>query len=183
MSESSAVRSVLVVDHDPQVYEELRHGLSVFPRLQLTPAKNSVETLDLVRKTRFNLALFELTLGSESGLELLGRVHELDRNLPKVLLSARIAASAMPACRPVAAVEFRPKPILPEQVLRLLDRYRRQGVLPVATGTALSRRSDLEILDEIRFAGGIISDAARRLGVDRRTLQRRLALIYKRHPS
>lgn len=121
-------------------------------------------------------ALIDLVMPGGSGLEV---VRELRERHPQarliVLTGYGSIASALEAVR-LGAADYLTKPVDADQVADIL---RGQRSLPRRTPTAptLDRLEWEHIQRVLLEAGGNISETARILGIDRRSLQRKLAKL------
>lgn len=120
-----------------------------------------------------DVAIGDLRLEDGSGID---AVHALVREAPAcriVMLSGhgtiRLAVEAMRA----GAVDFLTKPVSSAEIVRALADAE-DLVMPVAAEGTLDAVERDHILRTLEAAGGNVSEAARRLGVHRRTLQRKL---------
>jgi len=118
--------------------------------------------------------LLDLRLGSESGLRVL---PELRRRLPNarivVLTGFGSIATAVQAVKD-GADDYLPKPVLVKDLLAVFDRPNVSNELSAETMSP--RRLEWEHIQRILSEeDGNVSRAARRLGMHRRTLQRKLA--------
>lgn len=120
-----------------------------------------------------DLAVVDLRLADGSGVDV---VKMLIREAPAcriVMLSGhgtiRTAVEAMRA----GAVDFLTKPVSSDELHRALAEAD-QVVLPVHPDGSLDAVEREHILRTLEAAGGNVTEAARRLGLHRRTLQRKL---------
>lgn len=127
---------------------------------------------------RPSLAVLDLRLPDGNGLDLLSELHERNPTIRSVVLTGwGSIPTALEAVRR-GAVDFLAKPIEIDDVLRALGR------LPAASfSTAASEASGVPTLDRVEWehiqrvlasCDGNVSQAARLLGLHRRSLQRKL---------
>ena len=162
------VESVLIVDDDPGLRGALARGFRVQGLRVLTAADYS-EAVALVERERPALAVVDLNLGFESGLDVLRGIKALEPATAVLMLTGYPTfASAVDAIH-LGAISYLPKPASPKAILAELARKRAE--MP----SSLSGIEEAHILRVLAECGGNRSDAARRLGIDRRTLQRRLS--------
>ena len=119
-NDQDAVR-VLVVDDEPAVREAIR--LCLEPGGHSITATGGAEHARIaVTRKRFDLALVDLRLGDESGLDLLSELLEADPALLVVVVTAYGSiASAVEAMRR-GAFDYLAKPVAPESLEILLRR-------------------------------------------------------------
>ncbi len=117
-------------------------------------------------------AVIDLALGDGSGLDVVRLLSAAAPGCRSVLLTAHGTIPAAVEAMRAGAVDFRTKPI---STAELVDTLRRADELPRAgqpdTLDEAERRHIERILEETE---GNVSEAARRLGLHRRTLQRKL---------
>ena len=106
---------VLVVDDEPRIRLTLAHLLEGDGHT-VEAASNARDALAAVRRQPFDLALLDVRLGTESGLDLIGPLLEALPRLRIVVITANASVpSAVEAMRR-GAVDYLPKPFTPEQV-------------------------------------------------------------------
>ena len=117
-------------------------------------------------------AVIDLALGDGSGLDVVRLLSARAPGCRSVLLTAHGTIPAAVEAMRAGAVDFRTKPI---STAELVDTLRRADELPRMglpdTLDEAERRHIERILEETE---GNVSEAARRLGLHRRTLQRKL---------
>lgn len=77
---------ILIIDDEPDICEITKCLLSK-RKYSCFTASSQKEALALVEKERPNLVLLDVRLGSESGLEVLLRIKELDKNIKVVMVT------------------------------------------------------------------------------------------------
>lgn len=171
---------ILIVDDDNAV--RLSIGLALKRAgMEFEAVGSEKEALDLVRDTRFKLAVLDMNLRLETtgqqGLEMLQKFRILRPDMPVILLTAwgtiPLAVSAMNH----GAEDFLTKPWSNEDLVKkirtALNRAdaERQTAEHVDTLDTLERRA---IVDALHRADGNLSTAARLLGITRQALYRRM---------
>ncbi len=165
------VRSVLVVDDDRlllnAIERDLGHrGLTVFP------VESPDQALEVARVRKPDCAIVDLRIGDASGLELL---QALKRELPELMVLVMSGhgevASAVDAFHG-GAVDFLQKPLGGRELVVAMERARERGRGQVSP--TLAQAEHEHITRVLAECGGNISEAARRLGIHRRSLQRKL---------
>lgn len=136
-------------------------------------ASNGDTALELVRETRPDLAIVDLFLASENGVEVIRRLKENDSGLYAVLVSAHMSvAYAVAGVRAGADdVVFKPGSVrhMIQCVERGLDLEPEDG-----SGPTLDELEWEHISRVLLDCAGNITHAAERLGIYRQTLQRKL---------
>lgn len=175
-SPSEGRATILVVDDDAVLRGTLVHAF-VARGFDATGAAKVEDALSLSRKDPPEYAVVDLRLGSESGLDL---VRELLREEPAmrivVLTGYGSIATAVEATK-LGAVYYLAKPADIDDILRA---FGREGSVPVpfddgAEAPSLARAEWEHINRVLADCGGNISEAARRLRIHRRSLQRKLS--------
>lgn len=121
-------------------------------------------------------AVVDLRIGDESGLEVVRQLLARDPGTRVVMLTGYGSiATAVEAIR-MGAVNYLTKPADTDDILRALHRGTSEA-LPSPPGEPLSlAQAEWEHINSVLVSvGGNISEAARRLGLHRRSLQRKLA--------
>lgn len=170
------MKRILLVDDD-EVYRE-RLALSLRRRgYEVLTASGAREALGLAAEQQVDAAVIDLKMPGESGLVV---VAELAKSQPEavvlVLTGYGSIASAVEAIR-LGASDYMTKPADAEQI--------EQALRGESCASPAGVRADVEVpsLDRVewehlqrvlRDCGGNISQAARVLGIERRSLQRKL---------
>jgi two-component system response regulator RegA len=163
--------SILVVDDDPVLLSALARDLRG-RGLEVLAAGTPEEALKQARAYRPDCALVDLCLGDESGIELLRMLKAELPDLLVLLLTGQGAVQNAVDAFHGGAIDFLQKPIggndLAEAIERAVERA--QG----AQGATLARAEFEHINRVLQECNGNVSEAARRLGIHRRSLQRKL---------
>lgn len=120
-------------------------------------------------------AVIDLRMPGASGLELLRALRERDPNVKALILTGYGSIPTAVEATRLGAVNYLSKPVDADQVVSaLLQPDRTQsGALPAETPTLA--RAEWEYIQRVmQDCGQNLSEAARRLGIHRRSLQRKL---------
>lgn len=169
---SPRIRKVLLVDDDAQVLELLARSL-VRRKLEVVTASRADAALALAADVRVDLAIVDLCLGPDSGLDL---IRELKRELPAiriVLLSGYLSVATTVSAIRAGADSVLFKPVTAGEILANLAADAPPPEVDEVTPT-LARVEWEHIARVMADCNGNVSLAARKLGVYRSTLQRRL---------
>lgn len=162
---------MLLVDDDPLFVQACMRG---FRGLGITiHTTGSVQgALVLTETQRPDLVVADVRLEGESGLDLIEPVRRAHPACTIVMVSAYLSvALAVAAIRKGAHLALF-KPIHPAEILRHVDSAE-PGQLPCETPT-LARAEWEHMSRVLSDCNGNVSEAARRLGILRQSLQRRL---------
>ncbi len=183
MSERLAGKRVLIVDDD----EILRDRLTRSFRRRGFEARNAAtydEAMARIREQPPDLAVLDLRMPGESGLVLLRDLMALQPETLAVILSGYGSiATAIDAVR-LGAVDFVQKPADVDQLLDAFERALEEPLTerePDYDPPTLARAEWEHIQRVLHDCGGNVTQAARLLGLHRRTLQRKLQKYPPRH--
>lgn len=168
--------SILLVD-DTLI---LRDRLAMAMRqrgFRVQTAGNYEEAIEVFRHSPTDLAVLDLRMPGRSGLDLLRRLLQMHPQVRVIMLSGFGSIPASIDAVRAGAVNFLSKPADADDILAAFHR----GDEPsVPTGEvsfpapSLARNEWEHIHRVLSDCGGNISEAARRLGIHRRSLQRKL---------
>ena len=115
---------ILVIDDDAGLRRTLRMSLEVLGH-QASEARDGAQALELLGHRPFELALLDLRLGQETGLDLLPRLLHLAPGLPVVIVTAYATIETAVEAMRRGAFDYLPKPFTPDQLRVALDRISR----------------------------------------------------------
>ncbi len=171
----------LVVDDDAAFRERLVKALSA-RGLQARGARSATEAMEVADKTGAEAAILDLRMPGRSGLDL---VRDLASRFPGmrvvVLTGYGNIATAVEAVRR-GAVDYLTKPLDTDQILAAFepgggDRAGATAAAAVESTPTLARVEWEHIQRILMDCDGNISLAARKLGLHRRSLQRKLGKL------
>jgi two-component system nitrogen regulation response regulator GlnG len=113
--------TLLAIDDDPLILKTIRF---VFPaeEVKYCTAATAAEGLRSYAECRPDAVLLDVQLPDDSGLELFGRLHELDPKVPIILMTGQgTAGTAINAMR-LGAFDYLTKPFDPDTLAELVDR-------------------------------------------------------------
>lgn len=168
---------VLIIDDDSVFRQRL--ALSFERRGWVTAcAGTAAEARHYARSTPVELAIIDLRLGADAGLDLVPTLREL---LPEafllILTGYGSIATALQAIR-LGADHYLTKPSDADQILAAYTSIQQEGTPPEAAGTGVPSLARVEwehIQMVLAECQGNITHAARLLGLHRRSLQRKLS--------
>lgn len=169
--------SILVVDDDERFRSRLARALRD-RGLQVREAEDGDEAIALAKEDSPEYALVDLRMPGASGLSVVRSLHEIDPGTRVVVLTGYGSiATALEAIR-LGAVHYLTKPA---DVNEIIAAFHRDAELPSVEleaepeAPSLARVEWEHIHRVLQDVEGNISEAARRLGIHRRSLQRKLA--------
>lgn len=166
---------LLLVDDDDVFRERLARAFRQRGFSVLTAA-NYDEAMEQARGEAPDMAIVDLRMPGRSGLELARDLHVLDPTMRILVLTGYGSiATAIEAIR-VGATYYVSKPADADDILAAFARAEAPPleVAPKYTAPSLARAEWEHINRVLADCGGNISEAARRLGIHRRSLQRKL---------
>jgi two-component system response regulator RegA len=166
---------LLVVDDDAVLRERLGRAL----RDRGLAVRTAASFDDAVARAREHppaRAVVDLRMPGRSGLELVRELRDIAPAIEIVVLTGYGSiATAVEAMR-LGAVHYLPKPADAEDVLAAFERREAPPVEPAAASAPSLARAEWEHINRVLAdSGGNVSEAARRLGLHRRSLQRKLS--------
>jgi two-component system response regulator RegA len=173
MTELAAFPLMLVVDDDDVLRERLARALRG-RGYEVVTAPGCDEALTAARAEPPELAVVDLRMPGRSGLDLVRALRALDPATKIVVLTGYGSiATAVEAMR-LGATNYLPKPADADDILTALGRADGSATAIPADPPSLARAEWEHINRVLTDCGGNVSAAARRLGLHRRSLQRKL---------
>ncbi len=176
-------RSALVIDDDDVFRNRMCRALSD-RGWDATGASDAPSALALAREISPDLAIVDLRLSDSSGLELVPALRIIDETTCIIMLTGYGSIATALAATKLGADHFLNKPADADQILSAYERISSgdDNTLAESNGTipSLARVEWEHIQRVLTDCGGNVSQAAKLLGLHRRSLQRKL---NKRPPS
>ncbi len=167
------LESMLVCDDDQIFRTRLVRALQSRGYNPLV-ATNAEEAIVLARRHKPERAIVDMRMPGMSGLDLLERLIEIDAEMQVVILTGYGSiANAVEATRR-GARDYLTKPVDTDQILAAFEREADAPADLAETTPSLARVEWEHIQRILSDCGGNISQAARMLGIHRRSLQRKL---------
>ncbi len=176
-------RPLLLVDDDATFVRVLARALGS-RGFDVITATNFDEARGLARKYRPGYCVLDLKLGEENGLRLIPELHATVPDTRVLLLTGYASIATAVEAIKRGAHDYLAKPVDADAVVRALldgdNAETEDNDLPDAPEAPLAlRRLEWEHIQRVLTeCDGNISETARRLGMHRRTLQRKLS----KHP-
>jgi two-component system response regulator RegA len=173
------VRSVLVVEDDELFRVRLTRALAA-RGFDVRAAADGAEARRLATEESPEFAVVDLRLPDGSGLEVVRALHLVDPATAIVVLTGYGSiATAVESLR-LGASDYLTKPVDADQVVAVFDKLEASAApmpgSPTPTTVPSLARVEWEHIQRVLTdCGGNVSQAARLLGLHRRSLQRKLA--------
>lgn len=166
------VRTVLLVEDFPPLLRRWTRELQNAGKTVLAAANGDI-AVDLVRETKPDVAIVDLFLASENGVNVMRRLRELDTEFYGIVVSAHISVAYATAAMRAGADDVFYKPSTLKYVIDCIEKGR--SLEPDAEmGPTLDQLEWEHISRVLLDCEGNITHAAERLGIYRQTLQRKL---------
>jgi two-component system, response regulator RegA len=165
-----SVRSVLIVDDDESVLGACARSLKRTEREVYTTTQPALARR-MARQLKPDAAIVDLRLGEESGIDLIRDLKRLHPEIHIALLSGYLSVTAAMAAVKAGADVVLSKPIGAREIVRHIE----EGTTPEAdiNETPTLERVQWEHISRVMAdTNGKQGEAAKRLGIDRTTLQR-----------
>lgn len=168
----SPTETILVVDDDDVLRQRLekslaRRGWTIFAAEGFETAITLAETHQPLR------AVLDLKMPGKSGLDILQRIREVSPDTKCVILTGYGSITNAVEAVKLGAIGYITKPADADQVLAAFGESR-ETPTPDFPPPSLAKAQWEHIQRVLADSGGNISEAARRLDIPRRTLQRKL---------
>jgi two-component system response regulator RegA len=169
-------KPVLLLVDDDEIYCEVLGDALRKRNYAVSTAHNLADALELAREMEPEYAVVDLRIGTESGLELVKQLAELDENTRIIMLTGYASVATAVESIKLGAVHYLTKPATADDVVAALHRDEGDPTVMPAEQPLSVRRLEWEHLQKVLTENeGNISAAARALNMHRRTLQRKLA--------
>ena len=173
--------SLLIVEDDDALRQRLARAFTD-RGLEVRTAATTEEAQRLATENPPELVLLDLRVGNENGLNLIPALKEVDAQTRVVVLTGYGAIATAVEALKRGAVNYLTKPADPDAILAAFGGApsSETDALPALSAMSLDRVEWEHINRVLVECGGNISEAARALGLHRRTLQRKLAKFPSR---
>lgn len=167
-------RTLLIVEDDATFARTLARS---FERrgYRVETAPTLVQMEALIAERRFGFAVVDLKLGKDSGLVAVERLHANDPAMQIVVLTGYASISTAVEAIKLGASHYLPKPANTDDIEAAFDRTAGNPAAPIDGRATSIKTLEWERINEMLAETGFnISETARRLGMHRRTLARKL---------
>ena len=167
--------SLLLVDDDALFCEVLAAAMT-HRGFAVTVAHDVASGLEIIGDQAPEFAVVDLNMPGPSGLVLVERLHSLDAFTRIVVLTGYASIATAVEAIKLGATHYLTKPADADEIVLALQRTEGDADAEVAPQPMSVNRLEWEHIQKVLAeCDGNISEAARRLGMHRRTLQRKLA--------
>jgi two-component system response regulator RegA len=170
---SAILAAILLVDDD-EVYRERLATAFRDRGYQAHTAGNYDEAMTVARRHAPDLAVVDLKMPGRSGLEVVRDLVAADPHIEVVMLTGYGSIPTAVDAVKLGAVEYLQKPADADMILAAFDRGPLEEAPRDYEPPSLARSEWEHIQRVMTDCGNNISKAARKLGLHRRTLQRKL---------
>jgi two-component system, NtrC family, response regulator AlgB len=125
--------NILLIDDDDSLRRTTRIALEAMDH-QVVEARKGAQALEILGHRTFQVALLDLRLGKEEGLELLPQLLGLAPGLQVVIITAYATIETAVEAMRRGAADYLPKPFTPSQLRLVLDRIGRLRHLESTVG-------------------------------------------------
>ena len=169
---------MLVVDDDETFRLRLQRALQTRGH-DVHAARNGQEAIALVKRIRPQRAVVDLRMPGRSGLELVRELSEMSEDLRIVVLTGYGSIATAVEAVKSGAIDYLTKPADTDQILQAFERHESglEDTTAPETVPSLARVEYEHIQRILTDCNGNISQAARVLGIHRRSLQRKLGKL------
>lgn len=137
--------TVLIVDDEPSVVSLVTRALEKLDGFHAVSASDGREARKLLRNQKIDVAIIDLLLPDESGLELMGAVKETDTKIPVVYITGGGTAGTAIEAMKAGAFDYLPKPLNVGQLRELVTQaahVRRLMTDPVGVAHTVEAAAD-----------------------------------------
>ncbi len=174
---------ILVVDDDVIFRTRLTKALSA-RGFETHVAASGEEGIEIARQVKPQRAVVDLRMPGMGGLDLVSQLHAMDKEMKILVLTGYGSIATAVDAVHRGAIDYLTKPVDTEQILASFARYDGGEAAAPAPATAdadpvpsLARVEYEHIQRILNDCQGNISAAARKLGIHRRSLQRKLSKL------
>ncbi len=169
-----AIRSVLVVEDDVQLLATYQQVLARTGNFVVSGASTVEAAKAVAREHRPDAAIVDMNIAGESGIELMVALREQDPDIRLVLISGYNSIESTVAAMRAGALDVLCKPVTAAELVKRLNGEPASSV-PATDTPTLDRAIWEHVQRVVQDCNGNRSEAARRLRIDRGTLQRWLS--------
>ena len=168
-------KPLMLVTDDDETFRHVLQRAMERRGFEVMVAADVVSALTLATASPPELAVVDLKMPGESGLELVKALHALDAETRIVVLTGYASIATAVEAIKLGATHYLAKPATPDEILAAFERREGQTELAVPDDPMSVDRLEWEHIQRVlQEHEGNISATARALKMHRRTLQRKL---------
>ena len=165
---------LLIVDDD-DVYCSVLKDAFKQRGFDVQTAQDGESAQTLIQHEAVDLAVIDLRLGQTTGLSLIKQVKERNGSAKIVMLTGYASIATAVEAVKLGATQYLTKPVNVDEIIHAFEMDVADLTLQPAEQPMSVKRLEWEYMQKVLLAcDGNISQAARQLGLHRRTLQRKL---------
>ena len=166
--------SLLLVDDDELFCRVLRQALER-RGYQVSVAHGVIQGREIAQQSPPEFAVVDLNMPGSSGLVMVEELKQLDKHTRIVVLTGYSSVATAVEAVKLGAVHYLTKPADTEEIISAFGREGGDASMAITQKPKSVNRLEWEHLQKVLMdCDNNISEAARRLGMHRRTLQRKL---------
>jgi len=167
-------RSLVIVEDDAAFSRTLARSFE--RRGYKVSVAESPEQLDALLQTEHpSYAVVDLKLGTSSGLNCVRTLHAFDPDMKIVVMTGYASIATAVESIKLGASHYLPKPSNTDEIEAAFNREGGNAEVPITAQPTSIKTHEWELINETLAETGFnISETARRLGMHRRTLARKL---------
>ncbi len=166
--------TLLLVDDDLIFCKVLQQALTR-RGYHVTVAHEVTQGCELARLNPPEFAVVDLNMPGPSGLVMVEKLQQLDKHTKVVVLTGYSSVATAVEAVKLGATHYLTKPADTEEIIKAFSRKEGDTSIEITQKTISVNRLEWEHLQKVLIdCDNNVSEAARRLGMHRRTLQRKL---------
>jgi len=174
MTDNIDLPTLLLVDDDEIFCNVLQLALTR-RGYQVSTAHNVTQGYQVAQQNPPEFAIVDLSMPDDSGLVMIEKLKQLDKHTKVVVLTGYSSVATAVEAVKLGAIHYLTKPADVEEIINAFDRESGDASIEVAAKPISVNRLEWEHLQKVLMdCDNNISEAARQLGMHRRTLQRKL---------
>ncbi|MFT6218240.1 MAG: two-component system response regulator RegA [Cycloclasticus pugetii] len=174
-------KRMLIIDDD-EVYCSVLCDAFTRRGFEVASAQTKEQAIHKAEVFKPHMAVVDLRLGYGSGLQLIRRLKDKDTAISIVMLTGYASIATAVEAVKLGAIQYITKPANADEILAAFAQEKADSDVAPSDKPLSVKRVEWEHMQKILLdCDGNISEAARRLNMHRRTLQRKLAKRPVRH--
>ncbi|PJA33480.1 MAG: two-component system response regulator [Zetaproteobacteria bacterium CG_4_9_14_3_um_filter_53_7] len=175
MEANGDLPNLLLVDDD-ELFCRILSGALEKRGFAVQVAHNVADASLLVGDAAPEFAVVDLSMPGDSGLVLVEKLHQMDEHTRIVVLTGYASIATAVEAIKLGATRYLAKPADADEVVAALGREAGDTAAEISEQPMSTKRLEWEYIQKVLMeSDGNISETARKLGMHRRTLQRKLA--------